>query len=288
MGRLRRRARRPSATCSATGWHALGYDVFRPGRHLLRHDRHRARWRPGLSAQDFCLALPGRCGVVAIPSSVFYDPADPDGRADAGALGLLQARRRAARRAGPLSIVGTMTIPITWVDAFSDVAFGGNPAAVCLLDRAARRRRACSPSPSSSASPRRPTSRPPTTRPTFGLRWFSPATEIDLCGHATLASAHALREGGTVDGTAAADLPHPQRPAARRLRRRPHRARLPGRPRDARPAARPAEGAVAGRRRGERRDRLLHLRRALLGRGGAAPTCPTWPPSRPPGPRRSC
>jgi N-succinyldiaminopimelate aminotransferase len=32
---------------------------------------------PGLSAQEFCLALPGRCGVVAIPSSVFYDPADP-------------------------------------------------------------------------------------------------------------------------------------------------------------------------------------------------------------------
>jgi predicted PhzF superfamily epimerase YddE/YHI9 len=36
---------------------------------------------------------------------------------------------------------------------------------------------------------------------TFGLRWFSPATEIDLCGHATLASAHALRQWGTVDGT---------------------------------------------------------------------------------------
>ena len=43
----------------------------------------------------------------------------------------------------------------------------------------------------------------PTDDPTtFGLRWFSPATEIDLCGHATLASAHALRAGGTVDGSA--------------------------------------------------------------------------------------
>ena len=31
---------------------------------------------PGLSGQEFCLALPGRCGVVAIPSAVFYDPAD--------------------------------------------------------------------------------------------------------------------------------------------------------------------------------------------------------------------
>jgi PhzF family phenazine biosynthesis protein len=41
----------------------------------------------------------------------------------------------------------------------------------------------------------------PTDEPnTFGLRWFSPATEIDLCGHATLASAHALRQHGVVDG----------------------------------------------------------------------------------------
>jgi N-succinyldiaminopimelate aminotransferase len=32
---------------------------------------------PGLSAHEFCLALPERCGVVAIPSSVFYDPDDP-------------------------------------------------------------------------------------------------------------------------------------------------------------------------------------------------------------------
>ena len=75
----------------------------------------------------------------------------------------------------------------------------------------------------------------PTDDPTtFGLRWFSPAVEIDLCGHATLASAHALREGGVRRRHGAADLPHPQRPAARRLRRRQHRARLPGRPRDAR------------------------------------------------------
>ena len=33
---------------------------------------------PGLSARDFCLELPGRCGVVAIPSSAFYDPADTE------------------------------------------------------------------------------------------------------------------------------------------------------------------------------------------------------------------
>ena len=37
----------------------------------------------------------------------------------------------------------------------------------------------------------------PTATPgTFDLRWFSPLVEIDLCGHATLASAHALRGHG--------------------------------------------------------------------------------------------
>jgi predicted PhzF superfamily epimerase YddE/YHI9 len=42
----------------------------------------------------------------------------------------------------------------------------------------------------------------PTAQPhTFDLRWFSPLVEIDLCGHATLASAHAMRERGLVDGT---------------------------------------------------------------------------------------
>ncbi len=41
----------------------------------------------------------------------------------------------------------------------------------------------------------------PTADPdTFDLRWFSPLVEIDLCGHATLASAHAMRERGVVEG----------------------------------------------------------------------------------------
>jgi len=33
----------------------------------------------------------------------------------------------------------------------------------------------------------------------YGLRWFTPEVEVDLCGHATLAAAHALREGNLVD-----------------------------------------------------------------------------------------
>jgi PhzF family phenazine biosynthesis protein len=94
-----------------------------------------------------------------------------------------------------------MTIPITWVDAFSDKAFGGNPAAVCLLRAPLDDERMQSIAfelgiaETAYLSP----SDDPTT---FGLRWFSPVVEIDLCGHATLASAHALRQGGIVDGTA--------------------------------------------------------------------------------------
>ena len=105
------------------------------------------------------------------------------------------------RRADPLSIVVIMTIPITWVDAFSDVPFGGNPAAVCLprqpLDDEQMQSIAFELGIAETAY------LTPSDDPTiFGLRWFSPAVEIDLCGHATLASAHALRERGIVDGTA--------------------------------------------------------------------------------------
>jgi predicted PhzF superfamily epimerase YddE/YHI9 len=94
-----------------------------------------------------------------------------------------------------------MSIPITWVDAFSEVQGGGNPAAVCLLheplDEARMQTLAFELGIAETAYVT------PTADPfVFGLRWFSPATEIDLCGHATLASAHALRQGGVVDGSA--------------------------------------------------------------------------------------
>jgi N-succinyldiaminopimelate aminotransferase len=59
------------------GLAGLGYAVFRPSATYFA-TTDIAAIAPGLSARDFCLGLPGRCGVVAIPSSVFYDPADPD------------------------------------------------------------------------------------------------------------------------------------------------------------------------------------------------------------------
>jgi PhzF family phenazine biosynthesis protein len=94
-----------------------------------------------------------------------------------------------------------MRIPITWVDAFSDVAFGGNPAAVCLLTEPLDDERMQSIAFELGIAETAFLT-PGDDPATFGLRWFSPATEIDLCGHATLASAHALREGGTVEGSA--------------------------------------------------------------------------------------
>jgi N-succinyldiaminopimelate aminotransferase len=58
------------------GLTALGYEVFRPAATYFA-TTDIVPVAAGLSAMEFCLALPDRCGVVAIPSSVFYDPADP-------------------------------------------------------------------------------------------------------------------------------------------------------------------------------------------------------------------
>jgi predicted PhzF superfamily epimerase YddE/YHI9 len=81
--------------------------------------------------------------------------------------------------------------PIVQVDAFTDHPFAGNPAAVCLL-----------------TAPADPTWMQQVAREMnlaetaflvpqadgYSLRWFTPSTEVDLCGHATLASAHVLWE----------------------------------------------------------------------------------------------
>ncbi len=92
-----------------------------------------------------------------------------------------------------------MTTPITWVDAFSDAAFGGNPAAVCLLNQPMSDDHMQSIAAELGISETAFVT--PTNDPSaFDLRWFSPAIEIDLCGHATLASAHVVRQSGVVDG----------------------------------------------------------------------------------------
>jgi PhzF family phenazine biosynthesis protein len=84
------------------------------------------------------------------------------------------------------------------VDAFTGKPFGGNPAGVCLLTRAAEPEwmqhvaselnlaETAFLSPEGAA---------------FRLRWFTPAVEVDLCGHATLATAHILWEQGRLAQT---------------------------------------------------------------------------------------
>ncbi|MGZ4807992.1 MAG: PhzF family phenazine biosynthesis protein [Thermoanaerobaculia bacterium] len=77
------------------------------------------------------------------------------------------------------------------IDAFTDKPFRGNPAAVCLLDAdkpdAWMQSLAAEMNLSETAFLRKQNGG-------WGLRWFTPAVEVDLCGHATLASAHALWE----------------------------------------------------------------------------------------------
>ena len=85
------------------------------------------------------------------------------------------------------------------MDAFADRPFTGNPAGVCLLAEAAdpgwMQRVAAEMNHSETAF----------VRPDqdggadFELRWFTPLTEVALCGHATLASAHALYGTGAVE-----------------------------------------------------------------------------------------
>ena len=88
-----------------------------------------------------------------------------------------------------------MTQPIIQVDAFTNTPFAGNPAAVCILNE-----------------PRDDTWMQHVAQEMnlaetafllkqedgYNLRWFTPAVEVDLCGHATLASAHVLWERGVL------------------------------------------------------------------------------------------
>jgi PhzF family phenazine biosynthesis protein len=77
------------------------------------------------------------------------------------------------------------------VDAFTDIAFKGNPAAVCILDR---ERDAAWMQDVAKEMNLSETAFLLQHADGFGLRWFTPSVEVALCGHATLASAHALWE----------------------------------------------------------------------------------------------
>jgi predicted PhzF superfamily epimerase YddE/YHI9 len=85
--------------------------------------------------------------------------------------------------------------PLFHVDAFTEQPFAGNPAGVCILSR-----------PRDDAWMQAIASEMNLAETAFlerapeawSLRWFTPTVEVDLCGHATLASAHVLWEEGRV------------------------------------------------------------------------------------------
>lgn len=91
-------------------------------------------------------------------------------------------------------------LPILQVDAFTDRPFCGNPAAVCLLAEPADEAWMQSVAAEMNLSE---TAFVWANDDGFGLRWFTPTVEVDLCGHATVASAHVL----WADGRLAADEP---------------------------------------------------------------------------------
>lgn len=84
-----------------------------------------------------------------------------------------------------------MIIPQFVVDAFTSTVFQGNPAAVCLLDYWLEDSLLQSIAAENNLSE---TAFVVPIGSAYQLRWFTPITEIDLCGHATLAAAHVLFE----------------------------------------------------------------------------------------------
>jgi PhzF family phenazine biosynthesis protein len=90
-----------------------------------------------------------------------------------------------------------MTIPLFHVDAFTDRPFAGNPAAVCLLPSWQEDRWLQAVAGEMNLSETAFLARQPDH---FDLRWFTPRVEVDVCGHATLASAHILWQQGQAIG----------------------------------------------------------------------------------------
>ena len=94
----------------------------------------------------------------------------------------------------------SMTISIYQVDAFSDRPFGGNPAAVCLLDDA--RDDAWMQAIAAEMNLSETAFLKQLDGSRVSLRWFTPTVEVELCGHATLAAAHVLWESGRFEANA--------------------------------------------------------------------------------------
>ena len=97
-----------------------------------------------------------------------------------------------------------MTRPIFVVDAFSSGPFRGNPAAVVLLEPGDAPGAEWMQAVAAEMKHSETAFVAPRADGDFDLRWFTPEVEVDLCGHATLASAHVLWEAGRLPTNSAA------------------------------------------------------------------------------------
>lgn len=82
-----------------------------------------------------------------------------------------------------------MRIPLWQIDAFTDRVFSGNPAAVCVLEDWLPHDQLLAIAQENNLSETAFLVKEPAG---WRIRWFTPAIEVDLCGHATLASGHLL------------------------------------------------------------------------------------------------
>jgi PhzF family phenazine biosynthesis protein len=85
------------------------------------------------------------------------------------------------------------------VDAFTDAPFRGNPAGVVALDEDVSTEWMAAVARELGVSDTAFVLRSSSSEDDFALRWFTPAAEVDLCGHATLAAAHCLFDDGAAD-----------------------------------------------------------------------------------------
>jgi len=86
------------------------------------------------------------------------------------------------------------------IDAFTDRPFAGNPAGVCLLDAGPWPDEGWMLQIAAEMAHAETAFAKPAEDGRWDLRWFTPVVEADLCGHATLATTHALHSDGLIDG----------------------------------------------------------------------------------------
>jgi len=93
--------------------------------------------------------------------------------------------------------------PVVFVDAFTKTKYGGNPAAVCIIDEyvPATQTHGWMSNVAAEMNLSETSFLWKLETDTYSLRWFTPTVEVDLCGHATLAAAHVLFSQNLIAGS---------------------------------------------------------------------------------------